>query len=142
MYRAATRALAMHVRRWRYLALMRWALAAMWLGTAWVSLFAYPRAASHALLARLGLHGGWADLALWSGALLDALLGLALLAPWRRRDVYRAQLALVLAYTVLISVALPEFWLHPFYPFLKNIPLLAMILALHALDRPDGSDPR
>lgn len=140
--RAAMRALAIHVRRWRYLALMRWALAAMWLGTAWVSLFAYPRAASHALLARLGLHGGWADLALWSGALLDALLGLALLAPWRRRDVYRAQLALVLAYTVLISVALPEFWLHPFGPLLKNIPLLAMILALHALDRPDGSDPR
>ncbi|MCL6710773.1 SDR family oxidoreductase [Pseudomonas sp. R2.Fl] len=140
--RTATQALAMHVRRSRHLALMRWALAAMWLGTAWVSLFAYPRAASHALLARLGLHGSWAELALWSGALLDAMLGLALLVMRRRRGVYRAQLALVLAYTVLISAGLPEFWQHPFGPLLKNIPLLAMILALHALDRPDGSDPR
>jgi hypothetical protein len=114
----------------------------MWLGTAWVSLFAYPRAASHALLARLGLHGDWADLALWSGALLDAVLGLALLVLRRRRGIYRAQLALVLAYTLLISIGLPEFWWHPFGPLLKNIPLLAMILVLHALDRPDGSDPR
>lgn len=140
--RRAAHGLAMHVRHLRYLVLMRWALAAMWLGTAWVSLFAYPRAASHALLARLGLHGDWADLALWSGALLDAVLGLALLVLRRRRGIYRAQLALVLAYTLLISIGLPEFWWHPFGPLLKNIPLLAMILVLHALDRPDGSDPR
>jgi len=139
---AATRALIMPIRSSRWLAVMRWALAAMWLGTAWVSLFAYPRAASHALLARLGLHGGWAEAALWSGALLDAALGLALLVFRRRRLVYRLQLALILAYTVLISVGLPEFWVHPFGPLLKNIPLLAMILALHALDRPDGPDPR
>ncbi len=139
---ASMRALGARLRTSRHLALMRWALAAMWLGTAWVSLFVYPRAASHVLLARLGLHGGWADLALWGGALLDALLGLALLAVRRRHIVYRLQLALVLTYTVLISAGLPEFWEHPFGPLLKNIPLLAMILALHALDRPDGSDSR
>lgn len=138
---ASARTLEARLRTSRYLALMRGALAMMWLGTAWVSLFVYPRAASHALLARLGLQGGWADLALWSGAVLDAVLGLALLTR-HRRVVYRLQLALVLAYTVLISVGLPEFWQHPFGPLLKNVPLLAMILALHALDRPDGPDPR
>ncbi|MCR6686384.1 SDR family oxidoreductase [Pseudoxanthomonas sp.] len=129
------------LRRRRAVAAMRLSLAAMWLGTAWVSLYGYPRAASHALLARLGLHGAWADLALWSGALLDAALGLALLALPRRRRVYQAQLVLVGAYTVLISVWLPEFWLHPFGPLLKNIPILAMIAALLVLDHEDDHRP-
>ncbi|MGX5730790.1 SDR family oxidoreductase [Pseudoxanthomonas beigongshangi] len=139
---ASVRKLAATRRTAGYLALMRWTLAIMWLATAWVSLFVYPRSESHALLARLGLQGGWADLALWSGAVLDALLGLALLAIRHRQLIYRLQLMLVLAYTVLISAGLPEFWEHPFGPLLKNVPLLAMILALHALDRPDGPDSR
>lgn len=126
-----------HAVRW-----MRWSLAAMWLGTAWVSLWGYPRAASHALLARMGLHGDLADLALWSGALFDAALGLAMLVLPRRRRVYRAQFVLVAAYSVLITLWLPEFWLHPFGPLLKNLPILAMIAALLILDRDDGPDRR
>lgn len=48
---------------------------------------------------------------------------------------YLAQLLLVLGYTVIITLWLPAQWLHPFGPVLKNLPLLAMILALWALDR-------
>ena len=40
------------------------------------------------------------------------------------------------AYTALISIWLPEFWLHPFGPLLKNVPVFAMIGALLVLDRP------
>ncbi|WP_447729147.1 DoxX-like family protein [Pseudoxanthomonas suwonensis] len=60
--------------------------------------------------------GGLADVALWSGALLDALLGIAMLVLPGRRPVYYAQLLLMAGYTVLISLWLPEFWLHPFAP--------------------------
>lgn len=138
----AARALAARLRTGQAVLCLRLALAMMWLGTAWVSLWGYPRQDSLALLARLDLHGGVADLALWSGALLDAALGLAMLVLPRRRRVYLAQLLLMAGYTVLISLWLPEFWLHPFGPLLKNIPVAAAIIALILLDRDHGPGDR
>jgi uncharacterized protein YbjT (DUF2867 family) len=122
--------------------LMRFSVAAMWLVTAWVSLFAYPQHASLALLARTGLEGGLGMAALYGAAGLDALLGGAILFARRRRWIYRAQLALIAFYTVIISLYLPEYWAHPYGPVLKNLPLLAMILALHELDDAHGPGDR
>jgi uncharacterized protein YbjT (DUF2867 family) len=120
--------------------LMRFTVAAMWLVTAWVSLFFYPHQASLALLARSGLEGGLGVVALYGAAGLDALLGGATLFARRRRWIYRAQLALIAFYTLVITLYLPEYWAHPYGPVLKNLPLLAMILALHELD--DAHGPR
>lgn len=117
---------------------MRAALAAMWVGTAIVSLWVYPREASLALLSALGLEGAAATAALWAGAGADLVLGLAILLPRTRTPAYAAQLLLVLAYTLLISIWLPAQWAHPFGPVLKNVPLLAMILFLFAMDRRHG----
>ncbi|WP_368563031.1 SDR family oxidoreductase [Pseudoxanthomonas sp. UTMC 1351] len=122
--------------------LMRFTVAAMWLVTAWVSLFVYPHEASLALLARSGLEGALGIATLYGAAGLDALLGGATLFVRRRRWVYRAQLALIVFYTVIISLYLPEYWAHPYGPVLKNLPLLAMILALHELDDTHGSGSR
>jgi uncharacterized protein YbjT (DUF2867 family) len=122
--------------------LMRFTVAAMWLVTAWVSLFVYPHQASLTLLARSGLEGGLGIAALYGAAGLDALLGCATLFAQRRRWVYRAQLALIGFYTVVISLYLPEYWAHPYGPVLKNLPLLAMILALHELDDAHGPGGR
>ena len=122
--------------------LMRGSLALMWIATGVISLWVYPREASLALLAQVGLAGLWAQSALWSAALLDIALGIALLATRDRRWLYRAQLCLVGAYTLIITFWLPAQWAHPFGPVLKNLPLLAMILALCILDRPRGPDPR
>src|SRR5690554_2844696 len=58
---------------------MRLALAAMWIATAVVSLWVYPRDLSLAMLAQVGLHGGAAVAALWAGALADVALGLGML---------------------------------------------------------------
>ena len=115
--------------------LMRWTLAFMWVATGIISLWLYPRELSLAMLGRVGLQGALADAALWSAALLDFALGAALLLGRWRTQVYLAQLALVLGYTIIINIWLPEQWLHPFGPVLKNVPLLAMILSLLALDR-------
>lgn len=121
---------------------MRITLALMWVATALVSLWGYPREDSLALLARTGLHGGWAVAALWSAALLDLVLGLAMLRSRWRPAVYGWQALLVAAYTLMITLWLPEQWLHPYGPVLKNLPLLAMIACLWALDRGHGPDPR
>jgi hypothetical protein len=76
--------------------------------------------------------------ALHAAALLDLVLGvLTLAAPARwRRPVWLAQLVLIAGYTALITLFLPEYWLHPYGPISKNIPLVALIALLWALERP------
>jgi len=123
-----------------WLPVLRIALALMWLWTAAVSFGLYPVHDSYALLARVGLHGGLATLALYGAAALDLALGLLTLAcPARwRRPLWLAQMALIAGYTVLISFFLPEYWLHPYGPLTKNLPILAVIALLWALERRRG----
>jgi hypothetical protein len=121
-----------------WLPVLRIALALMWVWTGIVSLGLYPVQDSYALLARTGLHGAAAGIALYGAALLDLVLGvLTLAAPARwRRPVWLAQLALIAGYTLLVTLFLPEFWLHPYGPISKNLPILAAIALLWALERP------
>jgi uncharacterized protein YbjT (DUF2867 family)/uncharacterized membrane protein len=127
--------------RW-LLPAMRATLAAMWIGTAVVSLWVHPRGDSLALLGQVGLTGPLATASLWVAACLDLALGLALFVPRWRAAAYAMQLVLVLGYTAIITAWLPGQWAHPFGPVLKNLPLLAMIATLWALDRADGPDRR
>lgn len=117
---------------------LRLALAFLWIWTAIVSLGLYPVQDSYALLARVGLHGALASMALYGAALLDLVLGLlTLAAPARwRRWVWLAQIALIAGYTVLISFFLPEYWLHPYGPIAKNLPILALLALLWSLEPP------
>ena len=118
-----------------WLPVLRLALALMWIWTGIVSLGLYPVQESYALLARVGLTGGLATLALYGAAGLDIALGvltLACPAAWRR-SLYAVQLLLIGGYTVLISLFLPEYWLHPYGPISKNLPILAVIGLLWAL---------
>ena len=114
--------------------LLRYAVAIMWIVTGVVSAFVFPVGSSLGLLARTGLAGVPALVALYGAAALDALLGIAPLVSTRRRGIYRLQLFLVAFYTVVITLCLPEFWAHPYGPVLKNLPLLAAIAVLHELD--------
>lgn len=121
-----------------WLPVLRVALALLWLWTAIVSFGLYPVQDSYELLARVGLYGTLATFALYGAAVLDLVLGvLTLAAPahWRRR-VWLAQLALIAGYTVLITFFLPEYWLHPYGPISKNLPILAAIGLLWALEPP------
>ena len=116
--------------------MLRVALALLWIWTAIVSFGLYPVADSYALLARVGLHGALATAALYGAALFDLLLGvLTLWAPRRWRPwVWLAQFALIAGYTVLITFFLPEYWLHPYGPISKNLPIMAAIALLWALE--------
>lgn len=130
------------LRRW-ILPCLRGSVSLVFIATGAVSLWVHPREDSLALLARTDLHGAWAQAALHAGAWLDIALGLApLLRAHLRRWAYAAQAALMTAYTVLISAFLPEFWSHPYGPMTKNLPLLAVVLALFVLDSPHGRRPR
>ena len=115
--------------------LMRVALAVMWIVTGVVSMGVYPVSDSLALLARTGLYGVPALAALYLAAGLDLAFGVATLTMRRRLWLYRAQLMLIAAYTLVITLRLPEFWLHPYGPVLKNLPVIALIIVLHELER-------
>lgn len=118
------------------LPLLRLSIALVWIVTGIVSLGLYPVAESYALLARVGITGWMAPLMLYGAALLDLAFGFATLLIKRRYWLWWAQLATILFYTIVITFRLPEFWLHPYGPLLKNLPMLAAIWLLLELERP------
>jgi hypothetical protein len=118
------------------LPLLRLSIALVWIVTGLLSFGLYPVQDSYALLARLGITGALAPLMLYGAAALDLALGVATLVLRRRVLLWWMQIALMLGYMVLITWALPEFWLHPFGPILKNLPMLAAVALLLALEEP------
>jgi hypothetical protein len=83
----------------------RWSLGLLWLATAALSFGLYPVEDSFRMLSQVGLHGVWAEAALYGGAGLHLALGLP-----------------------------AEYWMHPFAPLLKNLPVAAAPLAMTALE--------
>lgn len=117
------------------LPLLRVSIAVMWLVTGFVSLWVYPVADSLELLRRVGVPIALGPLMLYGAAGLDFALGVGTLVLRRRRPLWLAQIALIVFYTAAISLYLPEFWAHPYGPILKNLPLLAAIWVLYALEK-------
>ena len=130
-----------------WLAATKLSLAVVWIVTGLLSLGLYPVSQSLALLADFGLHGALAQVALYAGALIDLALGIALLAapqPWARW-VLAAQIVVMLGYTALITLRIPEWWLHPFGPVLKNLPMVVatgMLMALLPQDTRTASNKK
>ncbi|MRW90879.1 NAD-dependent epimerase/dehydratase family protein [Duganella sp. FT80W] len=105
------------------------AMVALWLWTAFVSWFAWPHAESRAWLNACGVPPAMQEATLLAASLTDAAIGLLLLLR-PRRWLWALQLALAGGYTLAMSVCLPDFWLHPFGPLSKNLPLLALMLLM------------
>jgi hypothetical protein len=115
--------------------ILRLSIAAVWLIAGIVSMGVYPVEESYAMLARVGITGTFAPLALYGAAALDIAFGLGTLFLRNRRLLWIAQATLICMYTLTITVYLPEFWLHPFGPLAKNLPILAVIWLLYELEK-------
>src|SRR5690606_577103 len=98
------------------LVLLRLSIALVWIVTGIVSLGLYPVEDSYALLAQTGTPQWLMPVFLYGAALLDIVLGILTLHPRRRRWIWLAQASLVLLYTVIITIKIPEVWLHPYGP--------------------------
>lgn len=116
------------------LPLLRVSIALVWLVTGIVSLWVYPIADSLELLHRVGVPAALGPTMLYGAAGLDFALGVATLALRKRRLLWVLQMALIVFYSVLITLFLPEFWAHPYGPILKNLPMLAAIWLLYQLE--------
>ena len=114
--------------------LLRGSLVVVWLATAVVSVWEL-HGQSRELLA--GLPTAWTEgntswlptAILLAGAAADAVLGLWLaLRPGRKA--YGAALLIMLAMTLLATAIQPAWWLHPFGPLTKNLPIAAILWVL------------
>lgn len=115
---------------------LRVALALVWFAGGAIPMFVTPAATNMAWLARAGLSGGMATAALWAGALADIAIGAALLL--RIRGAALAGIALMATYTLILTHVAPELWADPFGPLAKNIAVLALSLAVNALETRHG----
>ena len=114
--------------------LLRVSLVVVWLATAVVSVWEL-HGQSRELLA--GLPTAWTEgntswlptAIILAGAAADAVLGLWLaLRPGRKA--YGAALLMMLAMTLLATAIQPAWWLHPFGPLTKNLPIAAILWVL------------
>jgi hypothetical protein len=122
-----------HARMYFVRPLLRTMVAAMWLGSAvvgWLALDPW----SAILAERVGIDLSIAFWILASACLLDLALGLLVLARWHPGRLAAFQVALVLAYTVVVSMVQPLLWLDPFGALLKNTVAIAAIVALAAVE--------
>ena len=114
--------------------LLRASLVVVWLATAVVSVWEL-HGQSRELLA--GLPTAWTEgntswlptAIILAGAAADAVLGLWLaLRPGRQA--YGAALLMMLIMTLLATAIHPAWWLHPFGPLTKNLPIAAILWVL------------
>lgn len=105
------------------------ALVFLWVWTAFVSL-GPGHAWGMSLMNEIGASTEHAKLAILGGAVSDAILGFGLLIGRWRRHVLKAQLALMVCYTLIITVMLPHYWFDPYASVAKNVVLMVATLWL------------
>ncbi len=116
-----------HARLYLLRPLVRFVLVLLWLasgllGIATLRSFALP------LLADAGLPILLAMAVALGASLLDIIIAGLLALNWQPRRVGLLQLAVILAYTTVISFVEPGLWLDPFGPLMKNLPILVLVL--------------
>jgi uncharacterized protein YbjT (DUF2867 family) len=116
--------------------LLRLTLGFLWFGTGLVSFGLFPPAEFYVMLGELGLTGSIAEVALFGVAGLNIVLGALLLVNWRTGWVATAMLALLAIFSFAALLLPHEYWLTPFAPILKNLPIGVALLALIAMERP------
>jgi uncharacterized protein YbjT (DUF2867 family) len=114
------------------LPLFKFSLALLWITTGLLSAFGFPVESSYSMLNQVGIPEFLAPIFLYGAAGLDISLGVALLFSNHLRLVVILQITIMLTYTLFITTGIPEFWLHPFGPVSKNIPLIIASLLLLA----------
>lgn len=111
---------------------IRLLIATIWLITPTVSLAQWELGLE--LQLRSGVPEALAPLLLISSCALEYLIAIPLLIGRWVRAAGWAQIALMLFFTVFLSVTQTELWLDPFGPLSKNLPLIAATLAMIALE--------
>lgn len=115
-----------HARLFFLAPVMQTILLVMWLVSAWLGL-AHGTTQTNELVRNMGLPEEWADPLRIGSSALDVAIAAQLLFDRSAVRVALTQLTVVLGYTVVIGWSLPQLWIDPLGPLLKNLPIMAAI---------------
>jgi uncharacterized protein YbjT (DUF2867 family) len=115
--------------------LLRLVIAFVWIWSGIVSAFLYPQAFALELLYEIGTPEFLALPLLYVASFLDIMIGVLMLINYRLQLLLKFQLVVIAVYTLLLTFLATKYWLHPFGPVLKNLPLLVSIYILSRLEK-------
>lgn len=107
----------------------KYSLAFLWIFTGITSIYLSPEV-GYEILASVSITGLMADVSVYAGGALDILIGLWLLSSIKIRLCCIIQVVVIVLYTVLLTFIDMSFWLHPFGPITKNIPIVVLIFLI------------
>lgn len=109
----------------------RLSLSVLWLFTAATS-FWWGRSIGYEVLALQNIQDEFADWCINAGSLIDVIIGIWILTTYKLKWCYGLQILIILSYSILLTLIAPSFWLHPFGPLTKNIPILALLYVIYS----------
>ena len=103
-----------------------YSLAFLWVFTGLTSIYFSPEI-GYEILASANITGFMASFSVYAGGALDIVLGLWLLTSVKTKLCCLVEIAVIAFYTMILTVIDMSFWLHPFGPITKNIPIVVLI---------------
>lgn len=108
-----------------------YAIALLWLWSGLQPMLTAPEE-SLELLKQVGFQTAYQKPIFYLASLMDIALGILCFTRWQGyARFWMIQIILVMAYSMIIAFALPQMWLHPFSPLIKNLPILAILYFLY-----------
>ena len=111
----------------------KYSLAFLWIFTGLTSVYISPEI-GYEILANANVTGALADVVIYAGGILDIVLGLWLITSFKTKLCCITQISVITIYTILLTFIDASFWLHPFGPITKNIPIIVLIGYVYASD--------
>ena len=122
-----------HARLFLLRPLIRLGLALLWAVSGLVGAFADP-ALYLPVLEPLMDNRGWMVAVAAAASMIDLAIALALLLGWRLKFMAWVQIAVILGYTLGLSILAPAMWTDLFGALLKNVPILILVLVHRVLE--------
>ena len=105
-------------------------LAVLWLYSGIVPV-AMAQQQSLAMLAQLGIPDGYQMSVFILASLIDIIFGVLIFTRYRYHYLlWLVQLMVVVSYSIIVAIGLPDNWTHPFAPLIKNVPIIALLCYL------------
>jgi len=104
----------------------KYSLAFLWAFTGITSIYFSPEI-GYEILTSASITGLMADVSVYAGGALDIVIGLWLMTSFKTKLCCIVQVTVIVIYTVLLTFIDMSFWLHPFGPITKNIPIVVLI---------------
>lgn len=114
--------------------LLQFMLGILWVWSGVVG-FVTPLTDAADMLSALNVPQSMSAGLLYAVSTLDVILGVMLLIGWRVELAGVLMLLSLLAYTLMIGIAMPLAWMTPFGGLIKNLPLIPAVLIMMVLHR-------